>query len=163
MRAPPAGRDKIPVGRAPVRLPRKTSSKLSSENTKELAMNSDCTNSVKSSSLWRGSLYVCVLAVIFALGALPVWAQSFSSGSDGTDGPYTPSGAPGTVIIFDPTQFHGSQVAANIFNFTTITIPAGVTVRLSGSVINAPVYWLAQGNVDIEGTIDLSGTNGIYD
>ena len=75
-------------------------------------------------------------------------------------GPYTPSGAPGTVIVFDPTQFHGSQVGANIFNFTTITIPVGVTVKLSGNTLNGPVLWLAQGDVDIEGIVDLSGGNG---
>jgi hypothetical protein len=123
-------------------------------------MNSDLRNSAEFSSLRRGTLYVCVLAVIFALGGLPAWAQNFSSGSDGSDGPYNPTGVAGTVIIFDPTQFHGSQVGANIFNFTTITIPAGVTVKLSGNTVNGPVFWLAQGNVDIEGTVDLSGRNG---
>ncbi len=122
-------------------------------------MNSDHINSAKSSSLWRGALYVCVLAVILALGALPARAQSFSSGSDGSDGAYNPTGPAGTVIIFDPTQFHGSQVGANIFNFTTITIPAGVTVKLSGNTVNGPVFWLAQGDVDIEGIVDLSGGN----
>lgn len=126
-------------------------------------MNSDCINSAKSSSLWRAARYVCVLAVIIGLGALPVWAQqSFSSGSDGSDGAYNPTGPSGTVIVFDPTQFHGSQVGANIFNFTTITIPAGVTVKLSGNTLNGPVFWLAQGTVDIEGVVDLSGGNG-YD
>jgi hypothetical protein len=124
-------------------------------------MNSNHINSAKSSSLRRGTLYVCALAVILALGALPVWAQTtFSSGSDGTDGAYSPTGVAGTVIIFDPTQFHGSQVGANIFNFTTITIPVGVTVKLSGNTVNGPVFWLAQGDVDIEGAVDLSGGNG---
>src|SRR6266566_2463402 len=162
MLALPARRDKIPVARTPVRQPRRTSSKGSSENTKELAMNSDFTNSVKCSSLRRGTRYVCVVAVILVLGALPSWAQSFSSGSDGTDGAYSPTGTPGTVIIFDATQFHGSQVGANIFNFTTITIPSGVTVKLSGNTLNGPVFWLAQGDVNIAGVIDLSGGKG-YD
>ncbi len=103
-----------------------------------------------------------LLAITLVLGALPVCAQTFSSGSDGSDGPYNPSGAAGAVIVFDPAQFHGSQVAANIFNFTTITIPAGVTVKLSGNTVNGPIYWLAQGDVDIEGTVDLSGGKG-YD
>ncbi len=58
------------------------------------------------------------------------------------------------------TQFTGHQVAANIFNFTTITIPAGVTVKLSGNTVNGPVFWLATGDVDIEGAVDLSGGNG---
>src|SRR2546427_4320739 len=107
---------------------------------------------------------VAVIAALVALalfvGAPPVEAQNFSSGSDGSDGAFAPSGPPGTVVLFDPSQFHGSQVSANIFNFTTITIPAGVTVRLSGNLINGPVFWLAQGDVDIEGVIDLSGANG---
>src|SRR5260221_7875195 len=160
MLALPARRDKIPVARTPVRPPRRTSSKGSSENTKELAMNSNHFNSAKSSSLRLGTRYVCVVAVILVLGALPSWAQSFSSGSDGSDGAYNPTGAAGTVIIFDATQFHGSQVGANIFNFTTITIPAGVTVKLSGNTLNGPVFWLAQGDVSINGTLDLNGGKG---
>src|SRR5712691_9731264 len=164
MLAPPAGRDKIPLVRTPVRPPRRTSSMVNSDNSKELAMNSKSVNWAKSSALRQGTLYVyvCMLAVIFALGALPAWAQSFSSGSDGSDGAYNPTGPAGTVIIFDPSQFRGSQVGANIFNFTTITIPAGVTVKLSGNTVNGPVFWLAQGDVDIEGTVDLSGGKG-YD
>src|SRR5713226_7677448 len=97
------------------------------------------------------------LALTLAVGAPRIEAQTFSSGSDGSDGPLAPSGPPGTVVLFDPTQFHGTHVSANIFNFTTITIPQGITVRLSGNTINGPVFWLAQGNVDIEGTLDLSG------
>src|SRR5713226_1346366 len=100
------------------------------------------------------------LALTLAVGAPRIEAQTFSSGSDGSDGPLAPSGPPGTVVLFDPTQFHGTQVGANIFNFTTITIPQGVTVKLSGNVLNGPVFWLAQGNVDIDGGVDLSGGNG---
>jgi hypothetical protein len=123
-------------------------------------MNSNSSNSSRPSWLGLGTRYAWALALVLALCALPASAQSFSSGSDGTDGPYAPTGAPGAVIIFDPTQFHGSQVAANIFNFTTITIPVGVTVKLSGNTVNSPIYWLAQGDVDVEGVVDLSGGNG---
>src|SRR3954470_10705771 len=87
-------------------------------------------------------------------------AQTFTSGSDGSDLAFLASGAPGTIVVFDPSQFHGNQVSANIFNFTTITVQAGVTVRLSGDKISGPVYWLAQGDVNISGTIDLNGANG---
>jgi hypothetical protein len=107
----------------------------------------------------RGS--ISLLALILALALVPLHAQTFSSGSDGSDGAYAPTGTTGTIIVFDPTQFHGTQVAANIFNFTTITIPTGVTVKLSGNTLNGPVYWLASGNVDVEGTLDLSGGQGV--
>ena len=103
---------------------------------------------------------LAVLAVLVSFGgAVPLQAQ-FSSGSDGSDGAYAPSGPPGTIVTFNPSQFTGTQVSANIFNFTTITIPAGVTVRLSGNVMNKPVFWRAQGDVSIAGTIDLSGGLG---
>jgi hypothetical protein len=112
----------------------------------------------KSRNCQTGS--VCLLAVLFVVSAVTLSAQSFSSGSNGSDGAYSPSGPAGTIIVFDPTQFHGSQVSANIFNFTTVTIPAGVTIRFSGNTVNGPIFWLTQGDVDIEGTLDLSGGNG---
>jgi hypothetical protein len=117
-----------------------------------------CIRRVFSKEYLAGIGVLLVLALFAVAPRLD--AQSFSSGSDGSDGAFNPSGPPGTVVLFDPAQFHGTQVSANIFNFTTITIPVGVTVRLSGNVINGPVFWLAQGDVDIEGTIDLSGGNG---
>jgi hypothetical protein len=105
---------------------------------------------------------VCAVGVVLACCAMagPAEGQTFSSGSDGSDGAFAPAGPPGTVVVFDPSQFHGSLASVNIFNFTTITVPQGVTVRLSGDKINGPVIWLAQGNVDVSGTIDLSGSGG---
>jgi hypothetical protein len=87
-------------------------------------------------------------------------AQSFISGSDGSDQAFEASGPAGTVIVFDPSQFGGSQVSANVFNFTTITIAAGVTVRVPGKRFNGPLVWLAQGDVAIAGTLDLRGGPG---
>ena len=107
--------------------------------------------------------FAATLFMINVAASAPIEAQTFSSGSDGSDGIYAPSGSAGTVVIFDPSQFRGSQVAANIFNFTTVTIPVGVTVRLSSNVINGPVYWLAQSDVNIAGTVDLNGGNGYDD
>jgi hypothetical protein len=48
-----------------------------------------------------------------------------------------------------------------VFNFTTITIPANVNITLTANVDNAPVYWLATGKVDIEGTLSLDGGAGV--
>jgi len=104
---------------------------------------------------------MCLGTALLALSGSPIlWSQTFSSGSDGSDGAYAPSGPPGTVIVFDPSQFSGSHVSACVFNFTTITIPEGITVRLSGNKLNCPVYWLAQGDVNIAGVLDLSGGKG---
>jgi hypothetical protein len=104
-----------------------------------------------------GRRIMCLL--VFLASCIGAKAQTFSSNSDGSDGAYDLTGQTG-VVNFDPKQFHGSGVANNVFNFTTITIPAGVAVKLSGNLVNGPVYWLAQGNVDVEGTIDLSGQAG---
>jgi len=106
-------------------------------------------------------LGILCLAAIFAFAVNVSAQQTFSSGSDGSDGAFDLTGTtPGTIVKLDPTQFHGSGVQNNVFNFTTITIPAGVTVKLSGDRINGPVYWLARGNVDIEGIVDLNGQDG---
>src|SRR5262249_42010072 len=107
------------------------------------------------------------IAALFAFAAfataLPVCAQ-FTSGSTGSDGALSfPNAKPGDVIIFDPKSFNPPLDPAqdNIFNFTTITIPAGVTVQLVSTKLPAgPVVWLATGAVDIEGALDLSGAAG---
>ena len=87
-------------------------------------------------------------------------AQTFNSGSTGADGALT-FNTPGTYI-FDPKTYSPplNPAGDNIFNFTTITVAAGVTIQLKGDVLNGPVVWLAQGAVKIDGTLDLSGQNG---
>ena len=44
-----------------------------------------------------------------------------------------------------------------IFNFTTVNIPAGVTVTFQNNGTNTPVMILATGDVTIAGTIDIRG------
>jgi hypothetical protein len=92
----------------------------------------------------------------------PGWAQ-FSSNSTGSDGALDFSNMPpGTTVVFNPKSYNPplNPVGDNIFNFTTITIPQGVTVRLDGSIFTQPVVFLASGPVQINGTIDLSGGTG---
>jgi hypothetical protein len=103
-------------------------------------------------------------ATVLSLGVLATAsasAQSFSSGSTGSDGALNLT-TPG-VVIFNPKSFSPALDPSgdNVFNFTTINIAAGVIVKLQGNVLNGPITWLATGNVTINGTIDLSGQSGI--
>jgi hypothetical protein len=93
----------------------------------------------------------CVVgALIGVIGsALPAAAQTYTSGSTGADGAFSPT-ASTTVTL----------PASGIFNYTTVNIPAGVTVRFARNATNTPVTILATGDVTIAGTIDISGAGG---
>jgi hypothetical protein len=108
-------------------------------------------------------LVLAAATLVAALTAATLWAQTFNSGSTGTDGNLIfPNAQPGQTIIFDPTTLNTPLPAnhGNIYNFGTITIPAGVTLKLSAQNLGGPIYLLATGAVDIEGTVDLSGAPG---
>jgi hypothetical protein len=87
--------------------------------------------------------------------AATLHAQSFSSGSTGADGDLIVNAS--GVTTFTATPVGGG----NIYNFKTIQIGSGATLRLSGQVFPGPLYFLAQGAVTVAGTIDLSGQNGV--
>lgn len=76
-------------------------------------------------------------------------AQTFNSGSTGADGAFNPTTS--TTLTLPPD---------GVFNFTTINIPAGVTVTFTRNAANTPVTMLASGNVTVAGTISLNGGNG---
>jgi hypothetical protein len=103
----------------------------------------------------RFFLGLAILALIAVL--LRAQPMTFSSGSTGADGALTFTANAG-LVYFNPANF--APRTNNVYNFTTVTIPSGTTVRLSGYFISGPVYWLAQGNVTINGTLDLSGGAG---
>jgi len=96
-------------------------------------------------------LHLVVIALCLACAGTtgPALGQTFSSGGTGADGAFSPT-TNTTLIVPD----HG------VFNFTTVTIPSGITVRFVRGTGNAPVTVLATGNVTVAGTIDVSGTNG---
>jgi len=79
--------------------------------------------------------------------SLPQAAFAFSSGSTGADGAFNPT--VNTQLQLPPD---------GIFNFTSVSIPTGVTVTFKKNTTNTPVVILATGNVTITGTIDVSGT-----
>ena len=77
-----------------------------------------------------------------------VFAAPFSSGSTGADGAFAPT--QNTALVLPPN---------GVFNFTTVNIPAGITVSFQNNGTNVPVTILATGDVDIQGTIDIRGGN----
>jgi hypothetical protein len=94
------------------------------------------------------------LMLAFCFAAM-LQAQSFSSGSTGVDGDLIVN-TPG-VTVFTAKPVGGG----NVYNFKTIQIAAGSTLKLSGDVFPVPLYFLAQGPVTVTGTIDLSGQSGV--
>ncbi|MBV9084799.1 MAG: hypothetical protein JOZ62_19145 [Acidobacteriaceae bacterium] len=97
-----------------------------------------------------------VSAVLFTMPGMRASAQN--GGSTGADGPLNIT-APG-LTYFDPATVPNHHAGDTIFNFTTITIAQGSTLRLDARNLPGPVYWLATGDVNIAGTLDLSGMGG---
>jgi len=90
-----------------------------------------------------------VASGLLVLGGGIAMAQTFNSGSTGADGPFSPTAT--TTLTLPPS---------GVFNFTTVNIPSGVTVRFTKNAANTPVTILASGDVTIAGTIDVSGSPG---
>ncbi len=101
----------------------------------------------------------------YALSALLIWTSGayaqINVGSDGSDGAFEPVAnvevdlslagtGPGTGV-YDATEW------AVIFNYTSVTIPSGVTVTFKNHPSGAPVIWLVSGSVTIAGTVSLDG------
>jgi hypothetical protein len=97
--------------------------------------------------------------LILAL-SLAAQAQTFNSGSNGSDGALNFT-TPGTVD-FDPSALGLDADGDNVYHFTTINIGIGVTLRLVAAKLKTPgpVVWLATGQVSIAGTLDLGGGDG---
>jgi hypothetical protein len=95
------------------------------------------------------SLVTTVLLSVIAPGR--VAAQAFNSGSTGADGAFAPS-----------TSVRLEIPADGVFNFTTMTVAAGVTVSFvtRAGVRQPPISLLATGSVTINGRIDVSGADG---
>ena len=101
--------------------------------------------------------WAAIVVVAFSL----FWAtdtlkaqNNFSSGSTGADGAFAPST---TQSIAVPDS--------GVFNFTTVNIPAGVTITFTRNATNKPLTILASGDVVIAGSINIDGkvgnTNGL--
>jgi hypothetical protein len=96
-----------------------------------------------------GSLKLMGLLCLLAAAPASARAADFDSGSSGADGTFSP--VSDTTIVLPPN---------GIMNFTTLNIPAGVTVRFASNTENIPAYILVQGDAVIDGVIDISGVDG---
>jgi hypothetical protein len=68
------------------------------------------------------------------------------------------------TFVSGRTQFFDMTGRANgIWNFTTINVPSGITVQFTKNSANTPVRWLSQGNVQIDGVLNLDGGMGSND
>ncbi len=76
-------------------------------------------------------------------------AQTFSSGSTGALGALAP-----TANVAIPLPPDG------VLNYTTVSIPAGVTVTFVKNAANTPVTILTTGDITIDGTLSVNGRDG---
>lgn len=115
-------------------------------------------------------LNTCLLT---ALLASALSAQTINVPSDGSDGVFAPTSditvdlslavtgnwdannaANAGVGIYDPDEW------AVVFKYSSVNIPDGVTVTFQNHPSGAPVMWLVEGNVVIDGEVNLRGSDG---
>ena len=97
--------------------------------------------------------------LLVACGSPAVFAQTtFNSGSTGADGALNDTTLPASCTRTQ-TTITCVLPASGVYNFTTVTIAAGVTLRFTKNARNTPVTILATGDVTINGMIDVSGVN----
>ena len=94
-------------------------------------------------------MLLLLLTLLLFGAAHPTQAQTFISGSTGADGAFAPTG---NLTVQVP--------AGGVFNYTTVSIPANVTITYTKNARNTPITMLASGNVTINGAINISGGNG---
>lgn len=105
---------------------------------------------------------------LFLPTALLAQINSHSDGSDGTFNPLSSevvdlslavdgdweTGNGGGDGVYDSTKW------AVVFKYSSINIPSGVTVTFSNHPSGAPVVWLVDGGVTIDGVVNLNGMSG---
>lgn len=85
-----------------------------------------------------------LLAVLLCMNA----NAQINSGSNGSDGAFNPATS---VVINMADHTNG------IYQYTSVTISNGITVKFTPNANNTPVTWLVQSNVVINGVVDVSG------
>lgn len=89
-----------------------------------------------------------LLLILVLMLPLVSRAQTVNSGSNGSDGAFHPK----TTTVIDMADHPDG-----IYHYTSVQIPAGVTVTFKPNPRNTPVVWLVQGDCVIQGIVDLNG------
>lgn len=89
-----------------------------------------------------------VAALLAASAVAPAWGQNFDTGSNGSLGALNVVDADQVVDLPPDGRLH----------YTTVTVAAGRTLRFNRNALNTPVFLLAQGDVVINGVINVSGS-----
>ncbi len=98
---------------------------------------------------WLARQARLVSLLLLSAGALPQHARAqVNSGSDGHDGAFNPT----TNAVIDMADHPDG-----VYHYTSVNIPAGVTVTFIPNPNNTPVVWLLQSNCVVDGVIDISG------
>lgn len=90
----------------------------------------------------HGASAVFALALLVAASA----QAAVNSGSTGADGALNPT--VNVEIQLPPS---------GVLNYTSVNIPAGVTVKFKKNALNTPVYILSSGDITVAGAIDIRG------
>lgn len=104
--------------------------------------------SLRSVSPHRHRAWLGALCLILGYGA-NAQELAFNTGSDGSFGP---------LNVAENTTL--DLPADGIIHATTVTVASGATLAFNRNALNTPVYLLAQGDVIIAGTIDVTGQRG---
>lgn len=123
----------------------------------------------------KTKLALTLAALGLAACLQPVSAQ-LTIPSDGSDGTFNPPASP-TNMVIDLSQavtgvwnadnsanagkgIYDSNKWAVVFKYSSVSIPAGVTVSFRNHPTHAPVVWLVQGSVTNHGLLRLDGADG---
>ena len=88
----------------------------------------------------------CLAALI--LGWAGLAQGQFDTGSDGSDGVFSPQ----SDIVIDMTDHPDG-----VYQYESVNIPEGVTVSFTRNAENTPVTWLVQTTCVIDGTVSVNG------
>jgi len=106
-------------------------------------------NHIRQLPAWIINKYFLYLFV-FLLLQIACLAQ-VNTGSDGHDGALNPIA---NTVLNMASHLDG------VYQYTSVNIPANVTVTFTPNANNTTVTWLVQGNCNISGVVDVSGKSG---